>query len=197
MKQDVTVETVETRCKRRQAPREVETQANTKQQQMKKNTSQEKHNSLFFKMADPTRLYISGLPFQTTQDGLKSWLQSHGVVPLRMYLHYKDPHKVLCSGFLWFSEPSEDTAATLNGLDYPGGYVVKCQVAEARQFLGCILGWALWGGHLGWALWGGHLHFGVGTWGGHFGFGTCGVTFLGSHPRSAADIAASLQLLWC
>ena len=43
--------------------------------------------------------------------------------------------------------------------------MVKCQVAEARQFLGCILGWALWGGHLGWALWGGHLHFGVGTLG--------------------------------
>ena len=75
--------------------------------------------------------------------------------------------------------------------------MVKCQVAEARQFLGCILGWALWGGHLGWALWGGRLHFGVGAWGGHVGFGTCGVIFLGSHPRSAADIAASLQLLWC
>ena len=93
------------------------------------------------------------------------------MVPNRMYLHYKDPHKVLCSGFLWFGEPAGDQAAMVNGLEYPGGYLVKCQIADPRQFLGCILGWALWGGHLGWAFWDWAL--GVGTLGWALGVGTC------------------------
>ena len=91
-----------------------------------------------------------------------------------MFLHYKDPHKVLCSGYLWFGEPAGDQAALVNGMVYPGGYVVKCQVAEpgtttiflAAFFWVGTLGWALgvwalwvgtWGGRLGWALWVGTL----------------------------------------
>ena len=114
----------------------------------------------FFRKMDTSRLYISGLPYSLTQDELYAWLAEKDAKPERLYVHWGDKNRVLCSAHLYYDSCALLQCCTLNGNWY-GQYQVKCVVAEPKTFLGCILV-----GHLGWALGVGTLG-GLGTWVGH------------------------------